>query len=143
METNCRSFVAKVKQLRLDSACSIQCSCHLFKFDEIICRNRVMVLIKDDEKCEAWTLLHDKVSKVNLVVKDVCVLDSTKFFLHLQLRSKGHPPSNRKESKVEKVVMKKKKEKLNGPTGMNSSHEHEAISNNDEPNYKFDLNVPV
>ncbi|CAI9285765.1 unnamed protein product [Lactuca saligna] len=89
-------------------------------------------------------------SNVNLVVEDVRVSDSTtKLLPPLQVRSKGRPPSKRKESRVEKVMKKKRKKNVPKRTEniqqdqIDASHEQGAISYNDESNYQFDLNVPV
>ncbi|CAI9260269.1 unnamed protein product [Lactuca saligna] len=52
-------------------------------------------------------------SIVNLIVEDVHVPDSTKKLLPpLQVRSKGRPPSKRKESRVERVMKKNRKKNV-------------------------------
>lgn len=52
-------------------------------------------------------------SNINLVVEDVRVSDSTtKLLPPLQVRSKGRPPSKRKESRVEQVMKKKTKKNV-------------------------------
>ncbi|XP_023756250.1 uncharacterized protein LOC111904753 [Lactuca sativa] len=89
-------------------------------------------------------------SNVNWIVEDVCVPDSTKKLLPpLQVRSKGHPPSKRKESRAERVMKKNRKKNVLEKTDniqkdpMGPSREHGEISYKDEPNYQFDLNAPV
>ncbi|CAI9265807.1 unnamed protein product [Lactuca saligna] len=87
-------------------------------------------------------------SNINLVVEDVHISDSTtKLLSPLQVRSKGHPPYKRKESRVEQVMKKKTKKNVHEKTDniqqdqTDSSREHGTNSYNDEP--KFDLNVSI